>query len=47
VALKTDTGTEAELVLTGGDASDLLAALIRPAVHKPLLVLEGLKKLSG
>jgi len=47
VALKTDTGTEAELVLTGGDASDLLAALIRPAVHKPLLVLEGLKKLAG
>ena len=47
VALKTDADTEAELVLTGGDAPDLLAALNRPAVHKPLLVLEGLKELSG
>ena len=47
VALKTTSGTEAELVLTGGDATDLLAALNRPAIHKPLLVLEGLKQLSG
>lgn len=47
VALKMDSDTEAELVLTGGDATDLLAALNRPATHKPLLVLEGLKQLSG
>ena len=47
VALKTEAGTEPELVLTGGDASDLLVALNRAAVYKPLLVLEGLKELSG
>jgi len=46
VALQAEAGTQPELVLTGGDASDLLVALHRPAVYKPLLVLEGLKELS-
>ena len=35
------------LVLTGGDAPALMAALVSPAEHRPLLVLEGLALRHG
>ncbi len=35
-------GEEPSLILTGGDAERLLPAIVRPATHRPDLVLQGL-----